>query len=414
MASVVFALKEPNSKKETLIYLLFFYDGNRLKYSTGEKILPSNWNSTKQRAKETSKFDSHKEFNNLLFLHESAIKDIYRKFINDRIVPNNDRIVPNNDTLRDALKTFIKGDTKSQTDSLFQFIEKLIKNTSKRPNTVRNYKQTLAKLIEYKKYSKKALNFDSIDIDFYNDFTKFLNEKSLSTNTIGGFIKNIKVFMNESFDRGLHKNMNHLSRKFKVIEESTDSIYLTQDEINSIYKLDFSTNSKLDKVRDLFIIGCYTGLRFSDLEKLTNANFIANNTQIKVKTEKTGESVIVPVHRYVKEIFDKYSGEIPKTLSNQKMNEYLKEICLLAGLTQKQLIAITKGGERVTQTYKKYELVSTHTARRSFATNLFLAEVPSITIMKITGHKTEKAFLKYIRLTQEQNANKLVNHPFFQ
>lgn len=219
--------------------------------------------------------------------------------------------------------------------------------------------------------------------------------------------------MNESFDRGLHKNMNHLNRKFKVIEESTDSIYLTQEEIKNMYSLDLSDNIKLEKVRDLFIIGCYTGLRFSDLEKLTKSNFIAKNTQIKVKTEKTGDSVIVPVHKFVKEIFDKYNGEVPKPYSNQKMNEYLKEVSLKAGLTQNQLVTITKGGVRVKETYQKFELVSTHTARRSFATNLFIAEVPSITIMKITGHKTEKAFLKYIRLTQEQNANKLVNHPFF-
>lgn len=219
--------------------------------------------------------------------------------------------------------------------------------------------------------------------------------------------------MNEALERGLHTNYEYKSKKFKVLEESTDSIYLTVEEIEKIHRIDLSKQLKNDRVRDLFIIGCFTGLRFSDLEKLNEDNFITNNTQIKIKSEKVGDTVIIPVSKYVREIFNKYGGKVPKPLSNQKMNEYLKEIAKAAELTESVLLSKTKGGNKTQESVPKYQLVSTHTARRSFATNLFLADVPSITIMKITGHKTEKAFMKYIRLTQQQNANKLINHPFF-
>jgi integrase len=123
--------------------------------------------------------------------------------------------------------------------------------------------------------------------------------------------------------------------------------------------------------------------------------------------------VIVPLKGYVKEILKKYDGIPPQAISNQKMNEYLKELGEMAELKEDVVISLTKGGKRQTENFKKFELITTHTARRSFATNAYLQNVPTISIMKITGHRTEKSFLKYIKISQEDNANKLINHPFF-
>jgi integrase len=95
------------------------------------------------------------------------------------------------------------------------------------------------------------------------------------------------------------------------------------------------------------------------------------------------------------------------------MNEYIKKVGEIAKINEMTMSSITRGGMIEKTTTEKYKLISTHTARRSFATNLFLADVPAITIMKITGHKTDKSFLRYIRISQEENANKLLNHPFF-
>jgi len=176
--------------------------------------------------------------------------------------------------------------------------------------------------------------------------------------------------------------------------------------------LDLKNDKQLEGVRDLFIIGCFTGLRFSDLSELKKENIIDGN-KIKIKTNKANEIVIIPLHRYVREIIRKYNGEIPKALSNPKMNLNLKHLGTLAKINDLAEVSITKGGKLVKNTVKKSSLICTHTARRSFATNLYLKGIPSITIMKITGHQTEKSFLRYISISQEENANKLLDHPFF-
>jgi integrase len=241
----------------------------------------------------------------------------------------------------------------------------------------------------------------------------FLINKNYGKNTIGTLIKNLKVFMNEAVDRKVTTNMQFKNRRFKTVEEPTDNIYLTEGDIKRLYELDLTDNNRLEKVRDLFIIGCYTGLRFSDLTKLRRENISRDGSTAKINTIKTGETVIIPLKSYVKAILAKYDGEPPQAISNQKMNEYLKELGQLADIDEDILITSTKGGVRATDSYKKWGLITTHTARRSFATNAYLQGVPSISIMKITGHRTEKSFLKYIKISQEDNANKLINHPFF-
>lgn len=219
--------------------------------------------------------------------------------------------------------------------------------------------------------------------------------------------------MNEAVERGLTSNLIFRSKRFKTIHENSEGIYLSVEDLSKIAKHDLSNNLRLDRVRDLFLIGCYTGLRFSDLTKLKEENFIQNGTQAKIKTEKTGQIVIIPLNTIVKTLLNKYDGVPPSAISNQKMNAYLKEIGELAEIDEEVLISLTKGGKNQSTSFKKYELITVHTARRSFATNAFLNDVPSISIMKITGHRTENAFMKYIKISQEENANKLTDHPFF-
>jgi integrase len=321
-------------------------------------------------------------------------------------------IHPTPHKLKDALNKALFKDEYAHKQGLLKFIEELIENGNRKENTQKQWKQTLRKLVEYKAATQKEVDFDTIDLDFYNGFLSFLNREGYSKNSIGGFIKDIKVFMNEAVDRKLTHNLEYRNRKFKVLEEQVDKIYLSQNELLKIFDLDLSNNQRLEKVRDLFVVACYTGLRFSDLIQVQSENINAGN-QIKIRTEKTGETVVIPIHKFVREILDKYNGSLPRSISNQKMNQYLKEIAEKAGISEAVKIAITKGGKTENQISQKHELVTTHTARRSFATNAYLADVPPISIMKITGHRTEKSFMKYIRISQEDNANKLLNHPFF-
>jgi len=273
-------------------------------------------------------------------------------------------------------------------------------------------------LCEFEAWRGKRIEFKNIDLDFYFETQKyFLHEKQYSNNYFGHIIKVLKVFLNDATERGYNKNLTFRSKKFKRIKEETDSIYLTREEIDRIYHLNLSNQDKsLDEARDLFIIGCFTGLRFSDMSKLHSNHFI-DKQYIHIKTKKTNETVIIPLHSYVKVIRGKYSREsdkgLPKAFSNPAMNKFIKELGKLAGIDQAITVTRTKGGQRYEVTKPKYEFIVTHTARRSFATNAFLAEIPSISIMKITGHKTERAFMSYIKISQEDNARKLVEHAFF-
>ena len=220
--------------------------------------------------------------------------------------------------------------------------------------------------------------------------------------------------MNEAAERGLHTNLAHKKRKFKSLNEEADTIYLSLEEIKKIENTDLSESPRLDKVRDLFLIGCYTGLRFSDFTKIKPENIQTGKPILKYRTQKTGERVYIPIHPTAMKIFDKHNRKLPKAYQNQVMNRYLKELAELAGINDLTETTITRAGILEKSKKPKFKLVTTHTARRSFATNAYLSGIPSIAIMKITGHKSEKSFLKYIRVTKQQNADLLLNHPFFQ
>lgn len=406
MADAKFVLKEPESKDQTLIYLLFSFNGQRLKYSTGQKINPKFWNPEKQRVKESRLFPEHEGFNALLDKLATNVKIAYRDILNAGSTPTTYR-------LKDELNKIMFKEEYAPKLGFLRFVEELVQTSNRKPNTRRQWGQTLRKLQEYRKATQKEVDFDTINLDFYNCFIAFLTREGYTKNSIGGFIKNVKIFMNEAVDRGLTHNLEYRNRKFKVLEEQVDKIYLTQKELHKLYSLDLSGRQKYAKVRDLFLIACYTGLRFSDLIQVCPENIVNGGHQIRVRTEKTGEIVVIPLHPIVRQIIENYGGRLPPVISNQKMNQYLKEIGKEAEILDTTQISITRGGKTDKMVNKKYELITTHTARRSFATNAYLNDVPTISIMKITGHKTEKSFLKYIRISQEDNANKLVNHPFF-
>ncbi len=237
--------------------------------------------------------------------------------------------------------------------------------------------------------------------------------KGYAVNTIGARIKELKLFMNESYERGLHSNLDFRSKRFSKPSEETNAIYLSEAELKAIYDFDFSDNEKLDRVRDLFIIASYTGLRYSDLSSLTTNNINEGNDTINVKTRKTGQMVVLPIHTFIRQILRKYNNEFPKAISNQKFNDYIKEVVKKVGVDEEIPVQRKKRDLCYVEKIPKYELITSHTARRSFATNAYLADIPAISIMKITGHKTEAAFMKYIKISEEENAIQLQTSKFF-
>jgi len=247
-------------------------------------------------------------------------------------------------------------------------------------------------------------NYDFTDINetFYKRFvTYMLNEKKYSVNTYGRALKFIKTLISKATRDGYNSNLYY--QNIVGVQEASESIYLNEDELQAIYKLDLNNRPGLDKVRDLFLIGCNTGLRFSDYTTI-QPNDIQGG-RLRIVTQKTNSKVIIPLMPDVKAILQKYNFQLPKAISNQKFNEHLKKIAEEAGIKETIITHITKGGEAVEKKQYKYELVTSHVARRSFATNFYKMGVDILQIMAITGHKTEKEFLKYIKVTGEEMAD---------
>lgn len=350
----------------------------------------------------------YEELNTALKSIESTTENLLRRLENDGKKLSNDLLTAELDAIYKGHK-----DTKSiDTDNLLHFVEKFISMCDRKPLTIKGYRQTLRELRDYSTKKNKLLTFDAIDLDFYLDFVDFLTAKEYAPNTIGTRIKDLKMLMNEAYDRGLHANLDFKKKRFKKPNEETFSVYLNNDELSKIYNLKLGNTKKLEKVRDLFMIGCYTGLRFSDLSQLTAGNINEDGT-ITIKTIKTEHTVVIPLHSIVKLILEKYNYELPKVPSNQKFNEYIKEVAKRAEINEPIYLDKKKGDLSYKETVYKWEIVTSHTARRSFATNAYIAGVPTISIMKITGHKTESSFMKYIKISAKENALKLRAHSFF-
>ncbi len=290
---------------------------------------------------------------------------------------------------------------------------KLHKGKPIKKKTLQHYKTALNKLEAFEKHYNRRLKLWDIDLSFYRDFLHYLRtEENLNDNTIGRYIANIKMWCKIIDIEGLPISQEYRHSQFMVVKSVTKDIFLSEDEIVKVFNHDFSNSDRLDNTRDLFIIGLRTGLRVSDFLRLKKLNI--EDDFIQVETEKTGEQVIIPMHENIKYILKKRKGELPHPISDQKFNLYIKEVCKEVGINKKvqgaKMTTKTVKGQNVTRkesgTFHKYELVSSHTCRRSFATNLY-GKLPNLTIMAITGHRKESQFLLYIKQTKVEHAREL-------
>jgi integrase len=283
----------------------------------------------------------------------------------------------------------------------------LSKGTPMAPKTIFQFDNLKRHLENYQLTKKAKIDFDKIDLTFYNDFVEYLTTKlKLAPNTIGKLITNLKVFLREAFDEGITTNNIFANRRFRSNSSLSDTIYLTPLEIKEILNVDLESNLKLDRVRDMFIIGCYTGLRFSDIISIKQEHI--NDGMIELTQLKTKERIAIPITKEVERLLSKYNNSLHK-ISNQKFNDYIHEVVKKCkGLEIEVTKKTIQGGKQIAIKKPKYEFVSSHTARRSFATNEYMAKGLSVRdIMAITGHKTEKSFYKYIRQTPKENAERV-------
>lgn len=271
--------------------------------------------------------------------------------------------------------------------------------------TIKNYNQSLNSIERY----DGALTFDGVNMDFYRSFIRWCNDNDWSMNYIAQHVKNLVCLMRQTKKDGHHENVAYLSEDFKVIQEETDDIALSEKELERLYKHKVVDPTR-DIARDWFIIDCFLGLRVSDIQLLDNRN-IHDNT-VTIASEKTDTKVVIPMRGEVREIITKWGG-LPPKISDQEINRSIKEVARDAKLTQPVLYFLTKGGARRDFYLKKYEMISCHTARRSFITNLLEAGVADNIVMQLAGIKKHATLLRYKKTKPEQTAEIMKEHKFF-
>ncbi len=326
--------------------------------------------------------------------------------------------------LRSELKSHLDNldqEERKELENKMQQEEELFKdwlhiiNTTKNPKTgelitegtKRSKKQTLNLVTEFCASKGRKLTFKTMDMSFYHDLDQYMKDKGLNPNTRGKHIKEVKAVLREAADRDYEVNQAYQKKSFKVIRKETDATYLNEVELKKLMTLKLTKPKEI--VRDIFVMACFVGARHGDWNQIRQSNIVrqGNNDYLKIKQQKTTDSIHVPVHPLVRMILAKYDGNPPRVISNQKFNKAIKEICQSKDLA---LGKIALNGKLV----DKYEHISTHTARRSFATNAYLSKSMEVySIMNCTGHKTESSFLKYLKLSGLDKAQDIAESRFF-
>lgn len=391
MATVNFYLKEPNTSRETTILAKYNSEGLKFKLSTKEKILPTKWNFNNQRAKKN--YSGYAELNEVLESIDEEINRIRRTAISTRIPLTAEYFKTEFSKFLGTTPTAQKFEL---IDALDEYIrikkDKLSFNYLRSVITARNH------LKEFSQSERFKLKFDNINLSFYDKFTSYLYSKGQTNNTVGTNIARLKRFLEWASEMGYNKSMAFREKGFKVIEHEPEVIYLTEEELFRIFELDLSTSPRLNNVRDSFCFQCFTGLRFSDIEELKPED--VKGDELIITVHKTREQLSVPLNDYALEILRKNNYRL-SVISNQKTNDYLKELGQLAGVNDRVKITRYRGANRIEEVYSKFELISTHTARRTFITLSLEKGMRPEVVMKITGHRSMKNFMRYVKITDK-------------
>lgn len=282
--------------------------------------------------------------------------------------------------------------------------------TSKRSkNYRRSYLNLARKLSKFAEQHRLEITTETVNEPVLEEFVDYMRREGLMKSTIFCLVTRVKTILRRMQAEDIQVNRSCFD--FCVENEQGNAIYLTSDEVRQIAALQIKKR-EVAIIRDVFVVGCLTGMRYSDYVALTSSNIVGNT--IVRRTKKTGATVVIPIHPLVREILARYGGEFPRYRRSQaNFNKVIKNICKRAGVKGYVLVERTVGMRVQRKRIKRYTLVGSHTARRSFATNLYLAGVSVGRIMLLTGHKTEEAFFRYIRINKEENAKILSEHAFF-
>ena len=398
--------KDPSTgdiiKKNVPILLFYSFEGNRLQYFTGLRIDESKWDYESMRVEE-----SQKE------------KTRYNKRL-DRIKRWVEEITDNADALgiqlsleefRNKLKEK-SGDTNPQKKSsktfrelYIEFIE--VSKLSKKKGTIKALTTGKNNLFSFSDKTHTPLAFNKINQEFYNKLIEYCFDVfGFKNNTTGKLIKDLKAFLNWATEQGYNNHFDYKKKAFKMLREEPEIIFLTYEELMKLYKHKF-VEDHLDRVRDVFCFGCFTGMRFSDISVLTRENI--HKDKIVFRITKTDQVNSLPLNSYTRAILKKYSADekpLP-VISEQKTNENLKTMADKVKLIRNIKITHFKGGERIVTVTPLKDLITFHVSKKTFMTN-FLSRGGSLeTAMAITGNKDYRTARRYFKVVDTLKSNEM-------
>lgn len=409
MATLKFFIKGNNDPSTIYIRLI---QGRKIdiKKSTSLLINPKYWNNNKGEIRQIAEFENKLNLkNDLISLSSHVLNEFNNSYANGELI--------NSEWLNDVIKGFFNQNEDIDFNYFVDYAEYFHKNLKNKVQktgvtgvtlaTEKKYRTIINKVKDFEKHQKRKLKIIDIGLKFHKDFIHFLHDvQKLNYNSTGKYLNLVKTICLDAKKYGLKINPDIEKGEFRPTKEKVSFITLNENEIQKIYDCDLTLTPYLENARNWLIIGVWTGARVSDLLNFTNKN--VQNGFIEYTSRKTNQKIILPLHPQVKEILLKLNGEFPYKISNQKFNDYIKLVCKKSGINEiipgaKQTKIKNKVWRKTKGEFEKYDLVSTHICRRSFATNHY-GKLPTPVIMAVTGHTTEAQFLKYVGKTAKDNA----------
>lgn len=390
------------------------FTSKRIEFTTGYRIDATKWDADKQRVKNgcSNKLkQSASEINASLLGYYTEIQSIFKRFEVEDVMPTPEQIKEAFNALHKPVSEEPKPKKEALPCDFFQVFDNFVEDCGRQNNWTDSTFEKFAAVKNHLTNFREGLTFEFFDERGLNDYVGYLRDvKEMRNSTIGKQLSFLKWFLRWAFKKGVHQNNAYDSYKPKLKSTQRKIIFLTWDELNRLREFKIPSNKQaLERVRDVFLFQCFTGLRYSDVFNLRRSDI--KDDHIEVTTVKTSDSLIIELNNHSKAILDKYkdvafeNDKVLPVITNQKMNNYLKELAEMAGIDEPVRQTYYKGNERIDEVTPKYALLGTHAGRRTFICNALALGIPPQVVMKWTGHSDYKAMKPYIDIADDIKAN---------
>ena len=390
------------------------FASKRIEFTTGYRIDATKWDADKQRVKNgcSNKLkQSASEINASLLEYYTEIQSIFKRFEVEDVMPTPEQIKEAFNALHKPVSEEPKPKKEALPCDFFQVFDDFVEDCGRQNNWTDSTFEKFAAVKNHLTNFREGLTFEFFDERGLNDYVGYLRDvKEMRNTTIGKQLSFLKWFLRWAFKKGVHQNNAYDSYKPKLKSTQKKIIFLTWDELNRLREFKIPSNKQaLERVRDVFLFQCFTGLRYSDVFNLRRSDIKGDH--IEVTTVKTSDSLIIELNKHSKAILDKYKdvafedNKVLPVITNQKMNDYLKELAELADIDEPIRQTYYKGNERIDEVTPKYALLGTHAGRRTFICNALALGIPPQVVMKWTGHSDYKAMKPYIDIADDIKAN---------